>query len=203
MRQKTFATHKDHSYGAFLRRMTYDFHPLSPSTKSFLHVVAGSKTYLNKGRYTWRHNSALNFLASTFKYIKDCTLHSELPDYLLTCIITSDELCSDMIISTSNNTLYIIKYEQQCKEKIGEISKPLSRPFFKLPRCQICQPIHQLPRNLWKKIMVMNVCKKTYRNFSFSLQNTSWTKLELHRVISIRYASKYPATQWLFLKSNF
>ena len=35
--------------------------------ESLFHVVAGSKTYLDQGRFTWRHNSALNFLAQTFK----------------------------------------------------------------------------------------------------------------------------------------
>ena len=34
--------------------------------ETLLHVVAGCKMYLDQGRYTWRHNSALNFLATFF-----------------------------------------------------------------------------------------------------------------------------------------
>ena len=33
--------------------------------ESLLHVVAGCKIYLNEGRFTWRHDSVLNFLASS------------------------------------------------------------------------------------------------------------------------------------------
>ena len=35
--------------------------------ESLLHIVAGCKTYLNQGRSTWRHNTALRFLAQTFQ----------------------------------------------------------------------------------------------------------------------------------------
>ena len=35
------------------------------SPESLLHVTAGCKTYLEEGRYTWRHDSVLNFIAST------------------------------------------------------------------------------------------------------------------------------------------
>ena len=36
-----------------------------------LHVVAGCRSYLSEGRFTWRHDSALNFLASTFQYLNN------------------------------------------------------------------------------------------------------------------------------------
>ena len=32
--------------------------------ETLLHVVAGCKSYLEEGRYTWRHNSALQVLAN-------------------------------------------------------------------------------------------------------------------------------------------
>ena len=38
--------------------------------ESLLHIVAGCKTYLNEGHYTWRHNSALSFIAQTLESIK-------------------------------------------------------------------------------------------------------------------------------------
>ena len=33
--------------------------------ESLLHVVAGCKTYLDEGRFTWRHNSALQFISNS------------------------------------------------------------------------------------------------------------------------------------------
>ena len=47
----------------------------SPETQ--LHIVAGCETYLNEGRFTWRHDSVLNFLASTLLLCK-------IPDFTLT-----------------------------------------------------------------------------------------------------------------------
>ena len=38
---------------------------LSIQPESLLHVVAGCKTYLNEGSFTWRHSAALKFLAQT------------------------------------------------------------------------------------------------------------------------------------------
>ena len=43
--------------------------------ESLLHVVAGCKTYLDQGRFTWRHNSALNFLSQTFQAIGSSKLY--------------------------------------------------------------------------------------------------------------------------------
>ena len=33
--------------------------------ESLLHVISGCKAYLDEGRFTWRHNSVLNFIASS------------------------------------------------------------------------------------------------------------------------------------------
>ena len=41
------------------------------SPESLLHVIAGCKTYLEEGRYTWRHDSVLNFIASTLACVKN------------------------------------------------------------------------------------------------------------------------------------
>ena len=48
---------------------------------SFLHIVAGCKSYLEDGRYTWRHNSALHFIASSLQCIKHSTVHADLPGF--------------------------------------------------------------------------------------------------------------------------
>ena len=74
-----------------------------------LHIVAGCKSYLEDGRYTWRHNSALHFIASTLKCIKNSTMYAVLPGFLSPCIVAGDHLRPDMLISTGSATVYIIK----------------------------------------------------------------------------------------------
>ena len=75
--------------------------------ESLLHVVAGCRSYLSEGRFTWRHDSALNFLASTFQYLNQCTFYVDLPQYLSPSLVTGDDLRPDMLISTPSNTLYV------------------------------------------------------------------------------------------------
>ena len=77
-------------------------------SETLLHV-AGCKTYLEEGRYTWRHNSALHFIASTMKDIKDTSLFFDLPGFLSPCIITGEQFRPDMHLSTANNILCIIE----------------------------------------------------------------------------------------------
>ena len=77
--------------------------------ESLLHVVAGCKTYLDQGRFTWRHNSALNFLAQTFQAIGSSKLYVDLPAYLSPCIVTGDSLRPDLLLISPNNCLYILE----------------------------------------------------------------------------------------------
>ena len=77
--------------------------------ESLLHIVAGCKSYLEDGRYTWRHNSALHFIASTLQCIKNSTMYADLPGFLSPCIITGDHLRPDILISTGLATIYIIE----------------------------------------------------------------------------------------------
>ena len=77
--------------------------------ESLLHVVAGCRSYLSEGRFTWRYDSALNFLASTFQYLNQCTFYVDLPQYLSPSLVTGDDLRPDMLISTPSNTLYVLE----------------------------------------------------------------------------------------------
>jgi len=79
---------------------------LQPET--LLHIVAGCKTYLDQGCFTWRHNSALRFLAQTLQSVNSSKLYVDLPGYLSPCIIMGDSLRPDMILSTADK-LYIIE----------------------------------------------------------------------------------------------
>ena len=69
----------------------------------------GCKTYLDTGRYTWRHNSALSFIAQTLQPIKSAKLYVDLPGYLSPFTITGDNLRPDITLSTANNVLYILE----------------------------------------------------------------------------------------------
>ena len=77
--------------------------------ESLLRVVAGCRSYFSKGRFTWIHDSALNFLASTLQCLNHCTFYVDLPQYRSPSLVTVDDLRPDMLISTPSNTLYVLE----------------------------------------------------------------------------------------------
>ena len=75
--------------------------------EGLLHVVAGYKTYLDKGRYAWRHNSALQFIANSLQSIADSTLFVDLPGFLPHCIFAGDTFRPNLLLATADrNSLY-------------------------------------------------------------------------------------------------
>ena len=89
--------------------------------ESLLHVVAGCQSYLD--RFTWRHNSILNFLAQTLQSINGYDLFADLPGFRTPSIITGDRFRPDLLLTSSNNSLlYIVEltvgYESNLESNI-------------------------------------------------------------------------------------
>ena len=78
---------------------------LAPET--LLHVVAGCQSYLE--RFTWRHDSVLNFLATNLQTVSSSHLYVDLPGYKSPSIITGDTYRPDLLLLTSTGTLYIVE----------------------------------------------------------------------------------------------
>ncbi len=80
---------------------------LSPET--LLHVVAGCKTYLDEGRFTWRHDSVLNFLASILTKVQNSRLFVDLPGFINPSVLSGDSLRPDILLVIENKCLYILE----------------------------------------------------------------------------------------------
>ena len=76
------------------------------NTETLLHVVTGCQSYLD--RFTWRHDSILNFLAQTLQSIGGFELFTDLPGFKNPSIITSDTYRSDLQLVFPNNSLLCI-----------------------------------------------------------------------------------------------
>ena len=73
------------------------------------HVVSSCKPYLDEGRYTWRHNSVLLILASTFSSLKQCTVYADLPSFLSPCLITGDSFRPDLLLLIDEKIFYVLE----------------------------------------------------------------------------------------------
>ena len=77
---------------------------------SLLHIVAGCQFHLNQGRYTWRHDSVLQLIATTFQCVTNVALHADLPGFSSPSVITGDNLRPDLLLSFQNNVFYIFEH---------------------------------------------------------------------------------------------
>ena len=78
-------------------------------SETLQHVVSSCSSYLDEGRYTWRHNSVLLFLANTFSSFKQCTVYADLPSFLSPSLITGESLRPDLLLLTKDKLLYILE----------------------------------------------------------------------------------------------
>ena len=108
-------------------------------SESLCHVVAGCQQYLVS--FTWRHNSVLNFLASSIQptLSGSSCLYSDIDGFSNPSIITGDEQRPDLLISTPD-CLYVLEltvgYESNLRKnairkhnKYKELIKNLSKNF--------------------------------------------------------------------------
>ena len=72
-------------------------------------MISSCSSYLDEGRYTWRHNSVLLFLANTFSSLKQCTVYADLPSFLSPSLITGESLRPDLLLLAKDKLLYILE----------------------------------------------------------------------------------------------
>ena len=91
---------------------------LHPET--LLHVAAGCSSYLN--RFTWRHDSILNFIANNILLQNFQNIFADLPGFSNPSIITGDKHRPDFLLMTKDNYLYILEltvgYETNLRNNI-------------------------------------------------------------------------------------
>ena len=84
-------------------------------------MVAGCQCYLD--RFTWRHNSILNFLANTLQTVNGSALYADVPGFKSPSIITGDTYRPDLLLSLSNGSLYAVEltvgYETNLENNIN------------------------------------------------------------------------------------
>ena len=113
---------------------------LSPSSdcsfcltqESLLHIVSGCKVYLQQGRYTWRHDSILMLIATTFRSLQHAKIFADIPVFLSTSVITGDDLRPDLLLSLSNKSLYILELTVGCESNLGNKAERKKQKYWEL-----------------------------------------------------------------------
>ena len=117
-------------------------------SETLQHIVSSCKSYLEQGRYTWRHDSVLNFIANTLSGLQRCSLHADLPTFLSPSLITGDSLRPDLILISKNNDLYILELTIGFETNIKSNSDRKASKY---------NPLHQELGSKYKEIKFINL----------------------------------------------
>ena len=72
-------------------------------------VVSSCSSYLQDGRYTWRHNSVLLHIARTLSSVANSSLYADLPNFPSPSLITGDSLRPDLVLVLNNASVYVLE----------------------------------------------------------------------------------------------
>ena len=78
-------------------------------SETLQHIVSSCKSYLQDGRYTWRHNSILLHIAKTLSSIANSSLDTDFPIFSSPSLITGDSLRPDLMLVLNNTTVYVLE----------------------------------------------------------------------------------------------
>ena len=79
------------------------------NSESLLHVVAGCQQYLD--RFTWRHDSVLNFIAKSLQPVINVhsSLYADVNGFLNPSIIAGENYRPDLLFLIQSNCLYVLE----------------------------------------------------------------------------------------------
>ena len=117
-------------------------------SETLQHIVSSCKSYLEQGRYTWRHDSVLNFIANTLSGLQSCSLYADLPTFLSPSLITGDSLRPDLSLISKNNDLYILELTIGFETNIKSNSDRKASKY---------NPLHQELGSKYKEIKFINL----------------------------------------------
>ena len=176
------------------------------SSETLLHVVAGCQSYLE--RFTWRHDSILNFLAKTLQSINVGNVYADTPGFKNPSIITGDEYRPDILFVTPDKSLYIIEltvgYEtnlhknvERKKEKYKNLIREQSNHFYTVKFINLsmsclgvfdseCLSFLEMLNTLGMEKMQQQFCIKKMMSIAirssyyiFCCRNKDWSKPDL------------------------
>ena len=131
-------------------------------SETLQHIVSSCRSYLEQGRYTWRHNSVLNCIANTLSGLQSCSLYADLPAFLSPSLIIGDSLQFDLSLISKNNDLYIPELAIGFETNIKVNSDRKASKY---------NPLHQELGSKYKQIRFINLFLGALGTVSYSSES--------------------------------
>ena len=78
-------------------------------SESLQHIVSSCKSYLDDGRYNWRHNSVLLHLANSLYSLKNTSLFADLTSFPSPSLVTGASLRPNVVLILNNTSVYMLE----------------------------------------------------------------------------------------------
>ena len=144
-------------------------------------MVSSCNWCLENGRYTWRHNSVLFFIANTFSSLNQISVCADLPSFMSPSLITGDSLRPDLLLLTGNKVLYILELTLSFETNIQANSERNANKY---------TPLLQELSSSYNKVILINVSMgalgvmgSSCDSFLSLLQDLSIDKVTQRRII--------------------
>ena len=168
-------------------------------SETLQHVVSSCNWYLENGRYTWRHNSVLLFLANTFSFLNHISVYADLPYFMSQSLITGDSLRPDLLL-TGNKVLYILELTLGFERNIQANSVRKANKY---------TPLLQDLSSSYNKVIFINVSMgalgvmgASCDSFLSLLQDLSFDKVTQRRIIMKTINIAIRSTYYIFCQRN-
>ena len=169
-------------------------------SETLQHVVSSCNCYLKNGRYTWRHNSVLLFLANTFSSLNQISVYADLPSFMSPSLITGDSLRPDLLLLTGKKVLYILELTLGFETNIQANSVRKANKY---------TPLLQDLSSSYNKVIFINVSMgalgvmgASCDSFLSLLQDLSFEKVTQRRIIMKTINIAIRSTYYIFCKRN-
>ena len=169
-------------------------------SETLQHAVSSCNWYLENGRYTWRHNSVLLFLANTFSSLNQISVYADLPSFMSPSLITGDSLRPDLLLLTGKKVLYILELTLGFETNIQANSVRKANKY---------TPLLQDLSSSYNKVIFINVSMgalgvmgASCDSFLSLLQDLSFDKVTQRRIIMKTINIAIRSTYYIFCQRN-
>ena len=169
-------------------------------SETLQHVVSSCKSYLQDGRYTWRHNSVLLHLAKTLSSVVNSTLYADLPFFPSPSLITGDSLRPDLVLVSNSSCVYLLEVTVGFESNIQINSDRKATKY--LPLIADLQNSYSTVKLINLSMSALGILGTPSESFPSMLRDLNFDDTTKHKILSKTINIAVRCTYYIFCRRN-
>ena len=169
-------------------------------SETLQHVVPSCKSYLQDGRYTWRHNSVLLHLAKTLSSVVNSTLYAVLPFFPSPSLITGDSLRPDLVLVSNSSCVYLLEVTVGFESNIQINSDRKATKY--LPLIADLQNSYSTVKLINLSMSALEILGTSSESFPSMLRDLNFDDTTKHKILSKTINIAVRCTYYIFCRRN-